>query len=59
MVGINGTGHGFYRTRGKGVVNLYWRENAMIPSGIFCCMIPEPDQTTCIGIYPEGEGKCL
>ena len=53
----NGTGDDLYRTRGQAVVNLHWRENAMIPIGIFCCEIPdEPLQKACIGVYPENEG---
>ena len=53
----NGNGDDLYRTRGQAVVNLHWRENAMIPIGIFCCEIPdEPLQKACIGVYPENEG---
>ena len=63
MVQIFGEGHEFYRNRDDhpaGVVNLFWRENATIPTGIFCCVIPNPknpEQKACIGVYPEGEGK--
>ena len=60
---INGDGDDFYRNRGPGVVNLNWRNNSRIPTGLFCCVIPErpenPDseQKACIGVYPEDEGN--
>ena len=47
----------FYRTRGAGVVNLVWTENAMIPNGVFCCEIPS-SMIACIGVYPDNEGIC-
>ena len=58
----NGDGHGFYRNRSIGVVNLFWRMNAMIPTGMFCCKIPQlgqsgPSQKACIGVYPEHQGN--
>ena len=53
VVRTNGTGDDFYRTRGSGVVTLNWRQNARIPTGLFCCEIPDPDQKACIGVYPE------
>ena len=54
-------GDDFYRNRGEvgeGVVNLIWNKDATIPTGIFCCIIPNPDQTACIRVYPEDEGDC-
>ena len=54
--------HGFHRNRGEGVVNLNWKENARIPTGLFCCVIPNPEnpeQKACIGVYPEDEGNHL
>ena len=60
VVRTNGFGGDFYRTRGSGVVNVYWRQNARTPTGLFCCKIPgDPDQKACIGVYPENLGKLL
>ena len=58
-VRTNGTGDDFYRNRSVGVVNLFWRMNAMIPMGMFCCEIPPPGPTqkACIGVYPENQGN--
>jgi hypothetical protein len=50
-------GDDFYRNRDSGVVNLNWRQNTRIPTGIFCCEIPDPDQKACIGVYPENLGN--
>jgi hypothetical protein len=57
VVRRNGDGDEFYRDRGFGVVNLNWRQNARIPTGVFCCEIPNPDQKACIGVYPENLGN--
>ena len=56
-VGRMGDGDDFYRNRGSGVVNLNWRQNARIPTGLFCCEISNPDQKACIGVYPEDMGN--
>ena len=62
-VRVNLKGDDFYRNRGTGLVNLNWRENSRIPTGLFCCVIPDPEdpedpeQKACIGVYPEDEGK--
>ena len=55
-VRTEGNGDDFYRNRGLGVVNLYWKQNARIPTGIFCCET-NPNQKACIGVYPEYMGK--
>lgn len=57
MVNTSAVGDDFYRNRGQGVVNLNWRQNARIPTGLFCCEIPDPDQKACIGVYPEDMGN--
>ena len=57
MVRRVGDGDDFYRNRGSGVVKLNWRQNARIPTGLFCCEIPDPDQKACIGVYPENLGN--
>ena len=52
------TGDDFYRNRGSGMVNLNWRQNTRIPTGLFCCEIPgDPYQKACIGVYPENLGN--
>ena len=59
-VRTNGAGDDFYRNRGQGVVNLNWRENSRILTGLFCCVIPNPEnpkQKACIAVYPEDEGN--
>ena len=35
------SGRDFYRDRGQGVVRLNRRNNAMMPTGSFCCIIPD------------------
>ena len=35
-----GTGTDFYRDRGPGMVRLHRRNNAMSPTGQFCCEVP-------------------
>ena len=47
-----------YRNRGTRVINLKWKINSTIPTGFFCCKIPDtPVQRACIGVYPEDEGN--
>ena len=55
-VNTQGRNGDFYRTRGPGVVNLIWTENAVLPEGVFCCEIPS-DQNACIGVYSEDDGN--
>lgn len=50
-------GDDFYRNRDMGVLNLNWKQNVMIPTGMFCCEVPNPDQNACIGVYPEDMGN--
>ena len=42
-VGIEGNGLGgsFYRDRGPSVLRLHRRHNVMMPTGPFCCVIPD------------------
>ena len=58
-VGTSGDRGGFYRNRGPSVVRLNRRNNAMMPTGVFSCEIPDAsgtNQSIYIGIYPRGEG---
>ena len=46
-------GDNFYRNRGPGIVRLNRRNNAMSPTGQFCCIVPDAtftNKTTCINI---------
>ena len=48
----------FYRNRGTRVVRLNRRNNAMTPTGIFCCVIPGSSHGNfCVGAYNVGDGK--
>ena len=52
-VRVNGSNDDFYRSRGIGSVHLNRRNNAMSPTGQFCCVVPDAtltDKTTCINI---------
>ena len=44
-VGTAGGGGHFYRDRDEGVVRLNRRNNAMMPIGLFCCEIPDRNNT--------------
>ena len=58
-VGTSGDGSGFYRNRGPSVVRLNRRNNAMMPTGVFRCEIPDAsgtNQSIYIRIDPRGEG---
>ena len=53
LVRVNGSNDDFYRTRGPGSVRLNRRNNAMFPTGQFCCMVPDAtssNKITCINI---------
>ena len=55
MVRIEAEGGSFYRSRGTypGVVRLHRRHNVMMPTGEFCCEVPdanEVDQRICITV---------
>ena len=61
-VGTSGAGGNFYRNRGPSVVRLNRRNNAMMPTGVFHCEIPDASgtsQSIYVGLYPEGVGKTL
>ena len=45
-VEINGGGGSFYRDRGPGVVRLHRRHDTMMPTGQFCCELPDSNETT-------------
>ena len=44
-VGIKGGGGSFYRDRGASVVCLHRRHNATMPTGLFCCVVPDANGT--------------
>ena len=57
--GSHDKGGDFYRNRGPSVVRLNRRNNAMMPTGVFRCEIPDAsgtNQSIYIGVYPHGEG---
>ena len=43
-VRTQGFGDSFYRNRGPMVVRLHRRYNAMRPTGLFCCVIPDANE---------------
>ena len=50
-VKIEGSGSSFYRNRSPSVVRLHQRHNAMMPTGPFCCEVPDANdmnQRLCI-----------
>ena len=52
-VPVDGDGYDFYRNRDTGIVRLNRRNNAMSPTGLFCCVVPDATFTntnTCINI---------
>ena len=58
-VGTSGAGGDFYRNRGPSVVRLNRRNNAMMPTGVFRCEVPDArgtNQSIYIRIDPRGEG---
>ena len=58
-VGVMNDGGDLYRNRGPSVVRLNRRNNAMMPTGVFRCEIPDvngTNQSIYVGIYPHGEG---
>ena len=44
MVRIEGTGDSFYRNRGPSVVRLHRRYDAMMPTGLFYCEVPDTNE---------------
>ena len=60
-VGTFGGGGDFYRDRGQGVVHLNRRNNAMMPTGSFCCEIPDRNNVhrrLCIMVEATPDGVC-
>ena len=58
-IGTVGGDGDFYRNRGQGVVRLNRRNNAMMPTGLFCCEIPDRDSVTrrlCIMVEATPDG---
>ena len=56
MVRTEGEGDSFYRDRGPSVVHLHRRHNATMPTGLFCCEIPDASNVTqrvCITVEIE------
>ena len=47
----------FYRSREGMTVRLNRRNNAMGPTGIYCCDIPGSNKNMCVGVYNLGGGK--
>ena len=56
-VKIEGTMEDFYRSREGMIVRLNRRNNAMDPTGIYCCDIPGSNGDMCVGVYNLGDGK--
>ena len=54
-VRINGYNDDIYRDRGEMFIRLNRRRNAVMPTGVYCCVIPIQDMNTfenfCVGIY--------
>ena len=58
-VRVNSAGDNMYRNRGLIVVRLHRRNNAMMPTGVFRCEIPDANgvfKNIYIGVYLEGDG---
>ena len=65
-VDIEGNGGSFYRNRDQRVVRLHRRHNAMMPTGPFCCEVPDANnmnQRLCIIVSvaetTTSEGTCV
>lgn len=57
---VQGGGDSIYRDRGPSVVRLHRRDNAMRPTGVFRCEIPDASGTSqniYVGVYLQGDGK--
>ena len=44
-VGVQADGNDFYFDRGPSVVRLHRRNNATMPTGLFCCEVPDVTST--------------
>ena len=56
-VRIEGAGDAFYKNRGPSMVRLYRRFNTTVPTGTFCCVVPDTNgmnQTACILVEAIG-----
>ena len=61
-VGTEGEHGSIYRNKGPSVVHLHRRNNAMMPTGVYHCEIPDANgtrQNIYVGIYPQGDGESL
>ena len=50
----------FYKNRGLSVVRLYRRMNAIMPTGVFHCEVPDSsgvDHSIYVGVYPREQGN--
>ena len=59
-MGTSNGGGSIYRNRGPSVVRLNRRNNAMMPTGVFRCEIPDAsgtNQNVYVGVYSWGIGK--
>ena len=41
VIDVSDSGNNFYRNRGQSVVRLNQRNNAVSPTGLFCCEVPD------------------
>ena len=55
----------FYRNKDRSVVRLNRRNNALMPTGIFCCHInittgaSRSTQSVCMGVYPPNDSGTI
>ena len=56
-VSIEGDMKDFYRSRDSMVVRLNRRYNAVSPTGLYCCDIPDSNGNLCVGAYHLGGSK--
>ena len=50
----------FYKNRGLSVVHLHRRMNAIMPTGVFHCEVPDSsgvDHSIYVGVYPREQGN--
>ena len=58
LVGIMDVSGNYYRDRGQNVVCLHQRNDAMSPTGVFCCEITA-NEAYCIGVYYDKSGTSM
>ena len=59
-VRTEGEGGSFYKNRGPHVVRLHRRHNVMMPTGLFCCEVPDAEKVTqrvCITVESETDQR--